>query len=166
VSEEVPTFQLDLDRLTAERRERSRGIQLGRLPGSTVRLSNFTKKQIARKVRLVPDKVRSGLRLRPAKRRVAWQTVRKQDREWQRKNYDTPRRRYWKYSRENAGDWEITKEEWGDIWDLLGTPRIALRRYDPSIPYTKYNLYIEELKTGRKLYEGVEELMRELGYIV
>lgn len=166
MSEELPGFHLDLDRLAGERRERSRALQLGRLPGSTVRLSEFSKKQLARKVRLVPGARRSGLRLRKPRTKRAWQTKRAYERRWQKKNYDSERRRYWKYSHEWRSEWAVSEEEWSEIWYLIGTPRIALRRYDVGLPFTKYNLYIEELKTTRRLYEGAEELMRELGYIV
>lgn len=131
-----------------------------------MRLSKFTKKQIARQIRLVAGRKRSGLRLVRPRTKRAWQSKRAYERRWQRSYADTARRRYWKYSRRWGMDWEVGKEDWEDIWYMVGTPRVTLGRYDESLPFTKYNLYIEELKTGKKLYEGMEELMRHLGYIL
>lgn len=68
----------------------------------------------------------------------------------------------------NGVEWGITEEEWeesgidGVIGDV-STPR--LRRYDPKLPWTLDNLMVED-GMGKVIWDGVENRMRKLGYIV
>jgi hypothetical protein len=146
--------------------ERSRGVLLPKVEGATIRLSKFSKKQLSRRVKVRPGAVRKGLRLRTVKSRPKrhYKSEMKAQREWQRKYHRSARRKFWELRKKKGPDqWLVTEDEWNDIWELLGTWRFTVLRYDDSAPYTKYNLYIFD-KSG-KLYEGAEEHLRDLGYL-
>jgi hypothetical protein len=147
--------------------EASRGIQLPKVEGSTIKLSKFTKKQLSRRNKVRPGTVRKGKHLRVVKKRPRrhYKTALKVRREWQRAYHRSARRKFWELrKKKGAEQWLITEEEWADIWDLLGTHSFEVRRYEEDKPFTKYNLYIFTLK-GVKLYEGYEEQLRDLGYL-
>jgi hypothetical protein len=144
----------------------SRGIVLPTVEGSTVRLSKFTKKQLSRRNKVRPGTVRKGLTLRTTKRRPRrhYKTALKVRREWQREYHRSARRKFWELRKKKGPDWQVTEDEWNEIWDLLGTWRFEVRRYEEDKPFTKYNLFVFA-PDGRKLYEGAEEYLRELGMI-
>lgn len=161
----VPPGHEDTDLSLEELLELSRGIQLETLPGASTRLSRFTLKQISRANKIADGKRRSGKKLKKINNpKKAWQTQRKRKRTNQRKAYDTPKRRWWEKNRRYGAEWGISIEEWGDIWEMVGTPRFRIGRYDSEKPWTKYNLYVES-NSGEKLYEGTEEYLRDKGYI-
>ena len=147
--------------------ERSRGIQLRQVEGSTVRLSKFTKKQLSRRNKVRPGTVRRGRHLRTIKKRPKrhYKTALKVRREWQREYHRSARRKFWELRKKKGPtEWAITEDEWNEIWDLLGTWRFEVRRYDEDKPFTKYNLFVYS-PDGVKLYEGSEEQLRDIGYI-
>lgn len=146
--------------------ERSRGISIPTLEGSGVRLSRFTQKQISRAHRVKPGTRRKGKHLRKIVRRRHPLSTRRVKREWQREYHRSPRRKFWELRKKKGHEqWLITEEEWAEIWDLLGTHSFEVRRYEDDKPFTKYNIYIYD-KSGKKLYEGAEEALRDIGALL
>jgi hypothetical protein len=146
--------------------KQSKTVLLPKVEGSTIRLSKFSKKQLSRRVKVRPGTKRHGKLLRTVKSRPKrhYKSEMKAQREWQRKYHRSARRKFWELRKKKGPDqWLVTEDEWNDIWELLGTWRFTVLRYDDSAPYTKYNLYIFD-KSG-KLYEGAEEQLRDMGYI-
>jgi hypothetical protein len=164
----LPSGHLDGYVSLEELVERSRGIQLPKVEGATVKLSRFTQKQLSRRNRVRPGTKRKGKHLRAVKKRPRrhYKTALKVRREWQREYHRSPRRKFWELRKKKGPEqWLLTEEEWADIWDLIGTHEFEVRRYEEDKPFTKYNLYIFA-PDGTKLYEGYEEQLRDIGAIV
>jgi hypothetical protein len=147
--------------------ERSRGIVLPKIEGSTIRLSKFTKKQLSRANKVRPGTVKRGRRLFKRKRKRHHLTTRRVRREWQREYHRSPRRKFWELRKKKGEDWQVREDEWNEIWDLLGgCTSFEVRRYEEDKPFTKYNLYIYRRSDKHKLYEGKEEELRDIGAIL
>lgn len=152
--------------------EASRGIQLDRVEGYGIRLSKFTRKQLSKAHPIREGSKRSGLQLRRIKKKMAWQTKRKKKREYNR----VPRQLYHQLRQRFGLRWAITLEVWLDEvapylerssvnGDRLGGYRVKVGVYDKEAPVTLENLWVQE-KGGAKLWEGAEEQMRRLGYLL
>jgi hypothetical protein len=165
VASTVPDPVVRLDELLRA----SRGIVLPRVEGSTVKLSKFTKKQLSRRNKVRPGTVRKGKHLRTVKKRPKrhYKTALKVRREWQRAYHRSARRKFWELRKKKGpSEWQVSEAEWNDIWELLDTPDFEVRRYEEDKPFTKYNLYIYQRSDMKKLYEGYEEQLRDIGAIL
>jgi hypothetical protein len=141
--------------------ESSRAIELPRMPGHSVRLSPFSQKQLARRNPVKPGTVRTGLVWRKPRTRMSWQTQRKKWREKKRREKAV----YARYKRYYAERWQVSPEDWGWLWLMIDTNRLRLGVYGPG-PVTVENIWIEDIPSGDKRWEGAEEKLRTLGYIL
>jgi hypothetical protein len=136
--------------------EASRGIQLPVLPGASVRLSRFTRKQISR---ANPLKSRKKPRGRP---KDHYQTRRKKKRERNRSKWD----RYAKYRHRFGARWLLTRDDWEVLWMYVEGYSLRLGTYERGEAATLESIWVADVKTGRKLWEGAEEKLRQAGVLL
>jgi hypothetical protein len=139
------------------------GLPLETLPGSGVKLSKFTLKQMSRKVKPVPeDSKRSGLRLKAKRPRQHYQTRRKQ---WRKEN-KTKTSQFHSHRHSKGDLWEISKEDWEVLWDFVGGRSYTLKRYSKADAYRMDTVYAYDNKTKEKLWEGYDDKLRQLGMCI
>lgn len=134
--------------------ERSRSIELVPLPGVSVKLSRFTEKQMSRA---------NPLKRTVKRRKQHYQTRRRKLRERSRKQLA----QYYRFKVRFKDRWQVTLEEWQEmLWPYVGDRGIRLGGYEKDGALTPYTIWIEDNRTGEKLWEGAEERLRQDGYLL
>lgn len=150
-SEALPAYHLDPDKRLEELLRASRAIEIERLPLSSVKLSKFTLKQLSREHPIRPVK----------RKKQHYNTRRKKARE----KSHSENKQYLLHKSRKGEAWQVSREEWGVLWDYIGGCRYRLGRYSEDEPYSVENLWIES-KDGKKLWEGYEDRLRRLGMLL
>lgn len=151
-------------RLEALFREAS-GIELNYLPGGFTRRSAFTLKQLSRKSKLVRTKVKTRRKVTKATKRrkktIRKQALAKRARLWRDSSF-----RYWQVK---FGDrWQITPEEWADIWDRFDLEGISpwVSPVRPGALLDKWGIVIrpemEKRLRSAIVYDGDDEKLYSL----
>ena len=143
--------------------EASRGIEILVSEGMGIKLSKFTLRQLSRANPIRRGCKRSGKHLRKVRKKKAWQTKRKEKRQ-----YNLKLEQQFYQLRNRYGDrWQVSKEGWlQEVGPYVEGNRLRVGVYDRKAPVTLENLWIENSRTGAKLWEGAEERMRLLGYTI
>ena len=143
--------------------EASRGIEILVSEGMGIKLSKFTLRQLSRANPIRRGCKRSGKHLRKVRKKKAWQTKRKEKRQ-----YNLKLEQQFYQLRNRYGDrWQVSKESWlQEVGPYVEGNRLRVGVYDRKAPVTLENLWIENSRTGAKLWEGAEERMRLLGYTI
>ena len=145
----------------AELLEASRGIVIDSTEGYKVKLSKCTLRQLSRANPIRRGCKRSGKHLRKVRQRKAYQTKRKEKR-----LYNLKLEQQFYQLRQRYGErWQVSKEAWlQEVGPYVEGNRLRVGVYDRKAPVTLENLWIENSRSGAKLWEGAEEQLRRLGY--
>jgi hypothetical protein len=163
MTEELPPLRPLVEDSVESLLEASRGIVLEGIEGYGIKLSKFTRKQLSRANPIRNGSRRSGLHLRKVKKKMAWQTKRKKKREYNR----TARQQYHQLKLRFGLRWAITLEVWLDeVAPYLEGYRVKVGVYDKEAPVDIENLWVSDKTSGAKLWEGAEERLRRLGYML
>jgi hypothetical protein len=154
-----------LDLTPEERLERlleaSRGLELRLMPGAGLtRLSRFTLKQMSRKLKRVPKgSKRAGLVVRRKRRKQHYLTRRKA----QRKEDRSCVAMYTGYRLKYKERWQMPREDWDVLWEYVKDRRFTLRVYPGLNEVRLDSVYCVDNNSGERLWEGLNDRLRELG---